>query len=164
MGGIFRAMQISASGLSAQRQKMNSVASNIANVETSKTPEGGPYKRKKVSLSEVKDVKDFASYIEDQSGKLRSTNPRHISGGFSSISKKVEISEVSSKEETNPDGPVKLVYDPSHPDADENGYVTLPNINIINEMVDMMDASRAYEANLSSMKTARDMADKALDM
>ena len=164
MGEIFKTMQISASGLSAQRLKMNAVASNIANVETSNTPQGGPYKRKKVAMSEIKEAKSFASHMKDQFGKLKATNKKHISGSSSPFSKKVEISEVSAKEQINPDQKVKLIYDPSHPDADENGYVALPNINIINEMVDMMDASRAYEANLSALKSARDMANKALDM
>jgi len=164
MGGIFKAMQVSASGLSAQRQKMNAVASNIANIETSNTPEGGPYKRKRVAFSEIKETKDFASHIKEQFGKLKATNRKHISRGSSGFSKKVEISKVSAKEEVNPDQEVKLIYDPSHPDADDKGYVALPNINTINEMVDMMDASRAYEANLQALKSARDMANKALDM
>jgi flagellar basal-body rod protein FlgC len=164
MAGIFQSMQISASGLSAQRQKMNAVSSNIANIETSKTPEGGPYKRKKVTMSEIKETKSFVSHMREQLGELVTTNPRHISAGTGSSSEKTELSEVKAKEEANPDQPVKLVYDPSHPDADEKGYVALPNINIINEMVDMMESSRAYEANLSSMKAVKDMANKALDM
>ncbi|MCJ7508349.1 MAG: flagellar basal body rod protein FlgC [candidate division Zixibacteria bacterium] len=164
MSGIFKSMQISASGLSAQRQKMNAVSSNIANIETSKTPEGGPYKRKRVTMSETKEPQNFVNIMQEQTGQLVTTNPRHIPAGANSSFKKAELSEVKAKEEANPDQPVKLIYDPSHPDADEKGYVALPNINVINEMVDMMDASMTYEANLSVMKATKDMASKALDM
>ena len=164
MPEIFKSMDISASGLSAQRLKMNAVSSNIANIETSETPEGGPYKRKRVAMSEIKETKSFTSHIQEQMGELVTTNQRHISGGMGSASQKVELSEVKAEEEAKDDQPVKLIYDPSHPDADEKGYVALPNINTINEMVDMMDASRAYEANLQAMRTTKDMANKALDM
>jgi len=109
-------MQISASGLSAQRQKMNAVSSNIANIETSKTPEEGPYKRKRVNMSETKEPQNFVDLIQEQTGQLVTTNPRHVSAGANSSFKKAELSEVKAKEEANPDQPVKLVYDPSHPE------------------------------------------------
>lgn len=118
----------SASALSAQRQRMNIIAQNIANAETTRTPEGGPYSRQQVV---------FALTPE---------------GG-------VEVSEV-----VQDPRPPRLVFQPGHPDADAAGYVALPNVNLVEEMVDMISAMRSYEANVTAINAAKSMDQTALDL
>lgn len=139
---LFSAMEIVASGLSAQRTRLNLVASNLANAQTTRTPEGGPYRRRDPMFV----TSPVASRFED----LR-TDPlaQHAS--------LVEVSGV-----TVDDSPPRMVYDPEHPDADTLGYVQMPNINVIEEMVNMMTASRAYEAGVTAMQTVRGLAEAAL--
>ncbi|MGC9324318.1 MAG: flagellar basal body rod protein FlgC [Desulfomonilia bacterium] len=129
---LFTAMDITASGLRAQRTRMNVIASNIANAHTTRTPEGGPYRRRDVIFRE-----------------------NSFEGALSSV----EVSSIA------PDPtPGKRVYDPQNPDADEQGYVTMPNVNLMEEMVNMIGASRAFEANTTAIKTQTDMALKALQI
>ena len=127
---IFRAMNVSGSGLAAQRVRMDVIAENIANAETTRTAEGGPYRRLRVLVAPA----------DDSTGGVR------IAGVMAD------------------DGPLKQVYDPSHPDADEQGYVELPNVDIATEMVDMVTASRAYEANAKALAIARAMVRDAIDI
>jgi flagellar basal-body rod protein FlgC len=159
---IFGALNISANGLSAQRKKLDAISSNIANVETTRTEEGGPYRRKRVIL-ESKSADGFESVLRKKTSKLTTTNAKHISG-----SKKIQISnnqEISVKTKVEQDeAEFKVVYDPNHPDANEEGYVYFPNVNLVSEMVDMITASRGYEANLSAIDAAKKMAKAALDI
>lgn len=138
---FFTAMEVSASGMAAQRTRMNVASSNLANVSTTRTAEGGPYKRKDVILT--------------------STEPVRVgggdAGGFATAVRGVEVSGI-----VEDAGPPQLEYDPGHPDADEEGYVSLPNVNVVQEMVDMITASRAYEAGITAMSTAVSMAERAL--
>jgi flagellar basal-body rod protein FlgC len=129
---LFTAMDISASGLRAQRTRMNVISSNIANSHTTRTDEGGPYKRRDVILRE-----------NSFEGKLSS----------------VEVEGI----QTNPT-PGERLYDPGNPDADPQGYVTMPNVNLMEEMVNMMNATRAFEANTIAVKAQKDMALKALNI
>ncbi|GAW92914.1 flagellar basal body rod protein FlgC [Calderihabitans maritimus] len=137
---IFQSMAISASGLTAERLRMDIISSNIANINTTRTEEGGPYRRK------------LPVFAEKLDKSIQSGNNRFRGRGV----KVVEIAEDQS--------PPRLVYDPGHPDANEEGYVAMPNINIITEMVDMITATRAYEANVTALNAAKSMALKALEI
>ncbi len=138
---VFSSLRISASGLSAQRMRLDVIASNIANAETTRTENGGPYVRKVVSFKENLET------VLSGEGASKKLNGVKVS----------KISEDKSSEFTT-------VYDPSNPDADENGNVTYPNVNILNEMVDLIAASRAYEANVTVMESEKQMAMKALQI
>ena len=140
--GAFDIFKISASGMKAQRKRMDIAASNLANVQTTNTEEGGPYRKKDV-VFKAADVSDDKSF----SGTL---------------SKKVEGVEIESVKES--DKPFQLVYNPSHPDANSEGYVTFPNVNLMEEMTDMTAAARAYEANVNVLNTTKDMFLKTLDL
>jgi flagellar basal-body rod protein FlgC len=135
---FFTAMEVSASGLSAERTRMNVAASNLANAQTTQAAGGGPYKRKDVTLQSV-DV------------------PGVQGTPFAQAVKGVAVSQIS--QDT---APPRLEYDPGHPQANAQGYVAYPNINPVEEMVDMITASRAYEAGITSMTTAVNMAERAL--
>ena len=134
---FFTAMEVSASGLSAQRARMNVASSNLANAQTTQTAGGGPYKRKDVVL--------------------QSTDVPGTEGQLDGAVKGVEVSSI--KQDT---APPRLEYDPGHPQANAQGYVAYPNVNPVEEMVDMITASRAYEAGITSMTTAVNMAERAL--
>ena len=139
MIGTFSALEVAASGLSAERTRMNTIASNLANARTTRTADGGPYKR----LDPV-----FQAIPLEQSGVV---NPlgNAVSG--------VRVAQIQ-KDTRDP----MLVYEPGHPDADGNGYVRYPNVNVVEEMVNMITASRAYEAGVSSIESVKAMARSAL--
>jgi flagellar basal-body rod protein FlgC len=139
---FFTAMEVSASGLAAQRTRMNVASSNLANVSTTRAPDGGPYKRKDVVL---------------ESAPLGPNLAGHEAGGFGEAVRGVSVANVV-EDTTAP----RLEHDPGHPDADARGYVAYPNVNVVEEMVDMITASRAYEAGISALGTAVDMAQRAL--
>ena len=138
------ALHISASGLTSQRLRMNVVSSNIANSHTTRTPEGGPYRRKDVVFSSQPVRNSFQDMMNSQ------------------ISDK--LSEVKVVDIIDDPAPPVLKYDPQHPDADQRGFVRLPNINMIKEMVNMMSATRSYEANVTAVKATKNMAQKALEI
>ncbi len=136
------ALRIGASGLAAQRVRMNVVASNLANANTTRTPEGGPYRRKDVLLSAMVVPHGF----EDE-----------LTARMDDQLREVTVVGVES------DGSApRMVYDPGHPDADPNGYVAMPNVDVVSEMVDMITASRTYEANATAISTIKQMAQLAL--
>ncbi len=132
------AMRISSSGLSAQRMRMNTISSNIANVNTTRTPEGGPYRRKDVVFESMPDAREF--------GELVTSSP-------SQDLQRVQVSDV-----TVDRGAPRMEYKPDHPDANEEGYVAMPNINLMEEMANMIQSTRSYEANVSVMQATKDMA------
>ena len=164
MAGLLNAIEISSRGLSIQRARMNTVAENIANAETTSTIEGGPYRRKRILASEGKDRGTFNSMIKQAGTRLKRTNPRHLESSLRTSTKTVELPSVGWKEVTDPESSYRLVYDPSHPEANDEGYVKMPDIEIVNEMVDMMAASRAYEANTAAISAAKKMANDALEI
>jgi len=164
MSGFLNAIDISANGLSIQRQKMNVVAENMANAETVETPEGGPYRRRRVIVTESKAPVSFSGALRQAGTRLARTQPGHIAGIRSSRLETTETPTVTAREVVDPQSSYKLVYDPGHPEADDNGYVKMPDIEIINEMVDMMAASRGYEANTAVIATSKKMARDALDI
>lgn len=165
--GSFSALEISATGLTAQRLKMNVVANNIANASTTRTAEGGPYKRQVVSFQAAMNGPVIALPSGDPAAprmplSAHSPGQRSLSAAserFQVLPAGVEVGQVSD----DPAEP-QLVYDPSHPDADEKGYVKMPNINPVVEMMDLMGASRAYEANITAMGASKDMATKTLEI
>jgi len=137
-------MKISSSGLSANRKRMEAISSNIANAETTKTPEGGPYRRKEVVFGAEPARESFADVLD---------------GTIDGESHTVHVTEVVSS-----DDPPILKYDPSHPHANNEGYVAMPNVNVMKEMANMISAQRAYEANISAINTTKGMAMKALEI
>jgi flagellar basal-body rod protein FlgC len=163
---LFSVMRSIGSGLTAQRKKMESIASNIANAETTKTEQGLPY-RKQTVLIRGKNVARATSVKSGQSSlKLRTTSPFHI-GRASVRPERTVVTEEPVMEaevvEAPPDR-VRVVYDPHHPDANAEGYVAYPEINPVEEMVDMLSATRAYEANVTAMTAFKSMVEKALEI
>ncbi len=146
---LFQAMQISASGLAAQRVRMNVIASNLANINTTKTDDGGPYRRKDVFFRPTQ-VQELG---EGNFAKGRATFGKALDREL----RGVEISRVV-EDQKDP----RLVYNPTHPDADDRGYVAMPNINLITEIVTMMNAQRSYEANVTAINATKAMINKSL--
>lgn len=138
---MFTSFDINASGLTAQRYRMDVISENVANANTTRTSDGTPYRRKVVTFEQKGDKTEFS--------KVLNTAMKH---GYSGQG--VKVSRVSEDFENE----MNMVYDPAHPDADENGYVLYPNVNIVTEMTDLIDASRAYEANATAFSASKSMA------
>ncbi len=142
MNNVFSAFDISASGLAAERIRMNVIANNIANANTTDGPEGGPYRKEQVVFSSVL----------NQAMKNSNVKGMERLGG-------VKVQNVIKSTE-----PFNKIYIPGHPKADEKGMVEMPNVNTVSEMVDLVTASRSYEANLAVINSAKDMSNKALSI
>lgn len=140
-------MNISASAMTAQRLRLDIASENIANIDTTRTEAGGPYRRKMVVL-EAKNENSFRKTLMNAAGISR----QQSTGG-------VRVSQIV--EDTSP---LKSVYSPEHPDADESGYVQMPNVDLIKETVDSMSATRSYEANITAFNAIKTMASKALEI
>jgi flagellar basal-body rod protein FlgC len=164
MSNLFSSLKISGSGLSVFRQKMNTAAENIANAETTKTDAGGPYQKKTVQVSAKTIAEPFAKELQSARVQLAQTDSRHLPQNAVSINKAENISQAQSEVDVDRDQKPRMIYDPSHPDADADGFVAMPDIDPLIEMVEMMTASRAYEANLSAIQTTKTMTTKALDI
>lgn len=136
LGGILSQADVSASGLAAERLRMEVIGNNIANANTTRTPDGGPYRRREVVFATAMDE---AATGESMRG--------------------VDVVNVQTDS-----SPLPLVYQPGHPDADANGFVAMPNVSLANEMVDLITANRAYEANLKVLKTYREMVQQTLTL
>lgn len=141
---FFNAINVSSSALSAERTRMNLISSNLANANATRTPEGGPYKRKDAVFSAT---------------PLESRFNRVLDGATAQQVRQVEVSRIV--EDQNPP---RMQYDPSHPDANPQGYVAMPNVNVVEEMADMIGATRAYEANVTAVQAAKSMAMKTLEI
>lgn len=164
--GMFSAIRISASGLRGQRTKMDVVARNLANAETTRTADGTPYRRQRAIFKQVlgdRIRRHQADLGRNPAEFMVRTDPRHMTpprlmpgseGGEDGLDSSVDVAPDASE--------FRVVYDPGHPDADAEGYVLMPNVNPITEMVDMITASRAYEANVSAVQAAKDMFNDAL--
>jgi flagellar basal-body rod protein FlgC len=142
--GLFHALHISASGLRAEMERLRTAAANIANVHTTRTPEGGPYAPRRVVLA----AQDLFGRLLRQAGK-----DARVLGG-------VQVQQIAADRQSPP----RLAYDPHHPDADERGMVAYPPIDVPTEMVDVLSAGRAYEANVAALEAAKKMMDRALDI
>lgn len=141
--GMFGAIDAAASGLTAERLRMDVISNNIANVNTTRTAEGGAYRRQVVVFQSRNEGSTFSQILA-----------QHLDPGNG-----VRVVGI-----VKDDSPLRKVYDPNHPDANSEGYVDMPNINIVAEMVDMMTATRAYEANVTAVNAAKSMAMKALEI
>lgn len=158
------ALDISASGMRAQRRRMDAVASNIANLETTYTEACEPYRRKIVVMQSGPASRSFDQLLMREDRRIKITNPKHIRTVRSHNPEKTLGVPVESKVEVVQNNAFRVVYDPDHPDADKDGYVRLPNINVITEMVDMITASRSYEANATVIDATKTMTKKALEI
>ncbi len=145
MDDFMTGFRVSSSGMTAQRLRMNTISSNIANINTTRTPEGGAYRRKDVVFESMPEVRNFGEI-------LGATSPR-------SDIQRVQVTDILSDRRA----PL-LKYDPTHPDANEDGYVAYPNVNLMEEMSNMIQATRSYEANVSALQSAKDMALSSLEI
>lgn len=134
---------ISASGLRAQRLRMDVIAANLANAQSTRTPEGGPYRRRDVVLEAVPQGESFDDML----------------GSGAAPSAAVKVTRVVEDQR-----PPQLIFDPGHPDANAQGYVAMPNVNVVTEMVDLMAATRAYEANVAALNATKRVLEAALDI
>ncbi len=143
---MFSAFNINASGMTSQRYRMDVISENVANAKTTRTEDGTPYRRKAVTFAAKGEQASFSRVFGN------------VSNSYSGQG--VKVDSVFEDVET----PMNQVYDPSHPDADENGYVTYPNVNIVTEMTNLIDASRAYEANSTAFSASKSMALQGLEL
>lgn len=144
---IFNSFNINSSGMTAERYRMDIIAENVANQNTTRTADGTPYRRKVVTFEERGErVGSFSSYLGNARSAYRG--------------KGVRVGKVMEDNWTQ----MNMVYDPSHPDADENGYVLYPNVNIVTEMTNLIDASRSYEANATAFNASKSIAMKGLEI
>jgi flagellar basal-body rod protein FlgC len=141
---LYDALHTSSTGLAAQRLRMNLISANLANVNTTRTPEGGPYRRKEVVFEARSRGKSFRDVLQSRQNRQPAD---------------VQASRIIEDQRT----PI-VKFAPHHPDADEKGYVALPHINVMEEMVNMISATRSYEANITAVRAAKDMALKALEI
>ncbi|MFP4179764.1 MAG: flagellar basal body rod protein FlgC [Spirochaetaceae bacterium] len=149
--GLFSSINVAASGLSTQRTRLDVISNNIANADTTRTPEGGPYRRSRVILRPRVQQPYWKSPFL----------PKSMNNG---VGQGVRISEIEKDMDSDP----RLVYDPTHPDAIKSGpregYVEMPNVNVVDEMVDMISASRSYEANVAVVEGSKSMFQNALNI
>lgn len=143
---FFDSLDISASGLTAQRLRMDLISQNIANVNTTRTENGTPYRRKVLVFQQRGSGRPFSEYLTDASKS------------------KLSVGGVRALKVVEDQTPLKRVYDPGNPDADKDGYVRMPNVDVSTEMINMISASRSYEANVTAMNAAKNMALKALEI
>ena len=143
--GLFQSFDICASGMTAQRFRMDTIAENIANVNTTRTEDGTPYRRKIVTFEEKEITPSFSDVL---------SNTTQFQGNG------VKVASVTEEYETD----FVMEYDPSHPDADENGYVSYPNVNIVTEMTNLIDASRSYEANATAFEASKNLMNTGLSL
>ncbi len=164
INSLFPGFNISAKGLSIQRKRMNLIAENIANADVTRTSDGGPYKRKVLTVTAKQNAFDNNLIQEENTLRLNTTNSAHISA--------VEETPVDNKtgqyslnfSEVTDQTPGDIVYMPGNPNAGPDGYVEESNVNIVNEMVDMISASRSYEANLTALNSSKQMIKDSLEI
>jgi flagellar basal-body rod protein FlgC len=149
---LFGGLDISASALSAERLRMDVTAENLANAQSTRTANGGPYRRKEVVLESTGDGGGFAGALASARASGAGSSAGAANGG-------VRVSGIVEDQTPN-----RLVYDPGNPDANGQGYVSMPNVNPVTEMVDLISASRSYEANVTAMQTTKQMFTKTLDL
>jgi flagellar basal-body rod protein FlgC len=146
--GLFDAIDVSGSALSAERLRMDVTSENLANAQTTKGADGQPYRRKEVVLHQAGAGGSFGSALTAAMGRSGASNVKGVQ-----VAGIVEDGSA-----------LKRIYDPGHPDADKGGYVTLPNVNTVTEMTNLITSSRAYEANVTAMQTAKTLFVKTLDL
>jgi flagellar basal-body rod protein FlgC len=155
---LFTAFRISHDGLSSQRTRLNTVASNLANINTTRTPEGGPYK-KKMPVFEANKIEEI--FQEEDNDDF---NESMFDADLNDIDENDKVSSVKVTAIEEDKRPPRMVYDPQHPDADKDGYVAYPNIDPVMEMVDLISTTRSYEANVSVVDSIKKMATQAISI
>ncbi|MDD5203126.1 MAG: flagellar basal body rod protein FlgC [Sulfurimonas sp.] len=162
MSNFLNSFDISGYGLSAQRVRVNTISSNIANAQTTRTEEGGPYRRQEVVFKAI----DFNEYYNKALGDMSESAKYEDPLSEGSYGKKVNpaIMSVLVEKISRDDREPKLKFEPNHPDADANGYVAYPNINPVIEMADLVEATRSYQANVAAFESAKDMANSAISL
>ncbi len=158
-------MEISATGLTASRRWMDAIAENLANAQTTRTPEGGPYRRKVVTFNEAVQQARRALLASTLELPLTTTQLEHQTEA-EALKKRAGSIKLSGVEATisEDDAGPRWVYEPDHPDANEEGFVAYPNVEVVREMADLIIASRSYEANVTALNTAKAMTRKALEI
>lgn len=145
MADFLSGFRISGSGMAAQRARLNTISSNIANINTTQTPEGGPYRRKDIVFETVKDQASFSDIVSTQNEKN-------------------DVSQVRVADVIYDRKAPLMKFEPNHPDANDEGFVAYPNINLMEEMTNMVQATRSYEANVQAIQATKDMALSALEI
>lgn len=167
LAGLFSGLSISASGMRAERIRQDVISTNLANAETTRSDKGGPYRRQFVVVKAAADERStslLTANTADMSGDT--TQPDHLATSSTGLPRDERFSGggVAVTEIREDSRPPKLVYDPSHPDADAKGYVAMPNVNVVEEMTDMISATRAYEANVTAFNATKGMLAQGLQL
>jgi flagellar basal-body rod protein FlgC len=161
--GFLNSFDISGYGLSAQRFRINIISENIANANTTRTDEGGPYRRKEVIFKAVPFEKLLNEELEDNANFHEYENPLEEPEDDNAVAKPPIETVIVDKVVRDDSKPI-LKYDPTHPDANQDGYVAYPNINPVIEMADLLEATRAYQANVAAFQSAKTMANSAINI
>ncbi len=159
----FLSFRISAKGMSLQKRKMDLITENIANMDTTKTPKGVPYRRKFLTVQQKDNFRNQLIY-SGQKLKLKSNGAVYFPSALVNTNKNNDISENLTSKVVEDNSPGEMVYMPEHPDANEEGYVQMPNVNVVTEMVDMISASRSFEANLTAFDASKQIAKDSLEI
>lgn len=162
MSNFLNSFDISGYGLSAQRVRVNTISSNIANAQTTRTEEGGPYRRKQVVFKAIDFNQEFNKAIGAMSDSAEFKDPLN-EGNFGDKVNPAIMSVMVDKISRDDSEP-KMKYDPTHPDADAKGYVAYPNINPVIEMADLVEATRSYQANVAAFESAKNMANSSISL
>ena len=161
---LFGAMSISASGMSAQRRRMDAIAQNLANSETTRAADGEPYKRHTVVFRSSETPPPPPLQLPGVELPVTRTSPEHLTSMPPMLLPPAPTPTVEAQEVVDPKAGVTLVFNPQHPDAGPDGYVRMPDIDTVSEMIDMVAATRAYEANLAAMKAYQNIVTKSLEI
>ena len=162
MSNFLNSFDISGYGLSAQRVRVNTISSNIANAQTTRTEEGGPYRRKEVVFRAVDFNTEFNNALKGMTDSSKYEDP--LNEGTFGESVDPAIMSVVVDKISRDDSKPKMKFEPNHPDADANGYVAYPNINPVVEMADLVEATRSYQANVAAFQASKDMANSSLTL
>jgi len=162
MSNFLNSFDISGYGLSAQRVRVNTISSNIANAQTTRTEEGGPYRRKQVVFKAIDFNQYFNKAVDDTTKSAKYEDP--LSEGQFGQEVNPSIMSVVVDKISRDDSEPKMKFEPNHPDADANGYVAYPNINPVVEMADLVEATRSYQANIAAFESAKNMANSAISL
>ena len=162
MSNFLSSFDISGYGLSSQRVRVNVISQNIANAQTTRTDEGGPYRRKQVVFKAIDFNKEFNKAVNGMTTSAKYEDPLdegHFGKKVNPAIMSVVVDKIS-RDDSQP----KMKFDPSHPDADSDGYVAYPNINPVVEMADLVEATRSYQANVAAFQSSKEMANSAISL
>ena len=162
MSNFLNSFDIAGYGLSAQRVRVNTISSNIANAQTTRTAEGGPYRRKEVVFRAIDFNNEYNKALDKMSNSAKYEDPLN-EGSFGKVVNPAIMSVIVDKISRDDREP-KMKYEPNHPDADAKGYVAYPNINPVIEMADLVEATRSYQANVAAFQSAKDMANSSISL